>query len=71
MKTVLKGGLQNISTKETIIPEKLESKGEQIELAESTFKEVFREISPLPPTQNPNIISSRQPWQSDKRELPT
>lgn len=71
MKTVLKGGLQNISTKETIIPEKLESKREQIELAESTFEEVFREISPLPPTQNPNIISSRQPWQSDKRELPT
>lgn len=41
-----------------------------IRLAESTFGENCREISPFPHPQNPNIIPSRQWWQSD-RELPT
>lgn len=53
---------KKISVEETVTPEKLESKSEEIELAESTLRKIFRKISPFPPTQNPNIISSRQPW---------
>ena len=40
-----------------------------MQLVEVTLGKFSEKISPLPPTQNPNIISSRQQWQSDKREL--